>query len=117
MIGTTDEHPFWVEGKGWTNAGALSVGDVLRLRDGGSTIVSQISIIPQDESVIVYNFEVEDFHTYYVSEDEVLVHNATCGGHNIKDLRKLSKKKLRSLGESNILQKLKIDLEEAGQIY
>ena len=29
------------------------------------------------EPVIVYNFEVEDWHTYYVSEDEILVHN-TC---------------------------------------
>jgi hypothetical protein len=29
--------------------------------------------------VKVYNFEVEDFHTYYVSELNVLVHN-TCDG-------------------------------------
>lgn len=30
-----------------------------------------------DTPVTVYNFEVEDFHTYYVSEQKVLVHN-TC---------------------------------------
>ena len=31
------------------------------------------------QPVKVYNFEVEDFHTYFVSEAEVLVHNASCG--------------------------------------
>ncbi len=29
-----------------------------------------------DEAVVVYNFEVEEFHTYYVTEAGVLVHNA-----------------------------------------
>ena len=28
--------------------------------------------------ITVYNFEVEDFHTYYVSDSAVLVHNV-CG--------------------------------------
>jgi len=28
--------------------------------------------------VAVYNFEVEDFHTYYVTDSAILVHN-TCG--------------------------------------
>ncbi len=26
-----------------------------------------------------YNFEVEDYHTYYVGEASVCVHNANCG--------------------------------------
>src|SRR5260370_516876 len=29
VITTTAEHPFWVEGKGWTPAGELCEGDVL----------------------------------------------------------------------------------------
>ena len=29
-----------------------------------------------DEHVKVYNFEVEDFHTYHVGEFRILVHNA-----------------------------------------
>lgn len=29
-----------------------------------------------DESVKVYNFQVEDYHTYFVSENCILVHNA-----------------------------------------
>lgn len=35
-----------------------------------------------ERPVTVYNFEVEDFHTYYVSNSAILVHNA-CGEHGI----------------------------------
>ena len=35
-----------------------------------------------ESPVKVYNFEVEDFHTYYVSESAVLVHNA-CGSQSV----------------------------------
>lgn len=31
-----------------------------------------------EEPVKVYNFGVEDFHTYYVGKNCVLVHNASC---------------------------------------
>ena len=32
-----------------------------------------------DEPVKIYNFEVEDWHTYFVSESGILVHNTTDG--------------------------------------
>ncbi|MCL2080008.1 MAG: HINT domain-containing protein [Oscillospiraceae bacterium] len=35
---------------------------------------TELSKIP----VTVYNFQVEDFHTYYVGTNGVLVHNANC---------------------------------------
>ena len=35
-------------------------------------------------AVKVYNFEVEDFHTYYVTDIGVLVHNKNCTEPNIK---------------------------------
>ena len=34
--------------------------------------------------VAVYNFEVEDFHTYYVTDSAILVHNRCRGKNNIK---------------------------------
>ncbi|MCI5853028.1 MAG: hypothetical protein MR015_05290, partial [Clostridiales bacterium] len=76
-IETTNEHPFYVEGHGWTNAYDLKVGDKVRLEDGTTGIVEKAKHVALDTSVTVYNFEVEDFHTYYVSEQKVLVHN-TC---------------------------------------
>ena len=77
-IATTKEHPFWVIDKGWIAAGRLSEGDVLLLQNGTATKVVSITVEHLSELVYVYNFEVKDWHTYYVSESNILVHNANC---------------------------------------
>jgi hypothetical protein len=74
-IATTKEHPFWVVDKGWLAARKLSEGDVLRLQNGTTTKVLSITVEHLVESVFVYNFEVKDWHTYYVSDSNILVHN------------------------------------------
>ena len=81
VINTTENHPFYVEGKGWCAAAELEDGDVLRTQDGETETVAGVRIEQLSEAVRVYNLEIEDSHTYYVSEDEVLVHNA-CGGES-----------------------------------
>ena len=63
-IETTNEHPFYVEGHGWTNAYDLKVGDKVRLEDGTTGTVEKTKHVALDTPVTVYNFEVEDFHTY-----------------------------------------------------
>jgi len=90
-IETTDEHPFWVTGRGFVNAGELQAGD--RLDDaGGPNGASVVSSIREEhpDGIEVCNFEVEDFHTYFVRAGgtrgpPVFVHNAKCeavgGGH------------------------------------
>ena len=77
-IRTTAEHPFYVEGQGFTEAKALNIGDKVRLKSGETAEVTGIEEEHLKEPIKVYNFEVEDLHTYYVSEQQVLVHN-TCG--------------------------------------
>lgn len=84
VINTTENHPFYVEGKGWCAAAELEDGDVLRTQDGKTETVKDVQIENLDEAVKVYNLEIEDSHTYYVSADEVLVHNECDiegGGH------------------------------------
>lgn len=81
-INTTENHPFYVEGKGWVAAAELESGDMLRTQEGKTETVAQIETENLEEAVKVYNLEIEDNHTYYVSEDEVLVHNE-CGGADI----------------------------------
>lgn len=76
-IDTTPEHPFWVEGYGFKKAGELAEGDYVETAEGKLLLVKKTTREYLTEPVIVYNFEVEDWHTYYVSEDEILVHN-TC---------------------------------------
>ena len=53
----------------------LREGDVLTLADGTTATITKTYGEQLDEPVIVYNFEVKDFHTYYVTDTGVLVHN------------------------------------------
>jgi Pretoxin HINT domain/A nuclease family of the HNH/ENDO VII superfamily with conserved AHH/Pre-toxin TG len=82
-ITCTAEHPFWVMGKGWVGAGDLIVGDLLTTQTGTTAGVEKIE--HRAAQVKVYNFEVEDFHTYFVSQLGILVHN-TCGNLDRGDI-------------------------------
>ncbi len=74
-INTTENHPFYTEGKGWCAASELEEGDVLHTQDGKTETVASVETETLDEPVKVYNLEIEDSHTYYVSVNGVLVHN------------------------------------------
>jgi len=75
VIKTTPEHPFYVDGIGWMKAENVKIGDRARLSSGEIAIVDDVKKFELAEPIPVYNFEVEDYHTYFVSELEVLVHN------------------------------------------
>ena len=75
-ITTTTEHPFYVPNKGWTAAIKLRAGDILVMSNGEYVVVEQVEHELLESPVRVYNFEVEDFHTYFVGDTSVLVHNA-----------------------------------------
>jgi hypothetical protein len=68
----TPNHPFWVDGRGWTRADALSATTVWS-PDG---LIAATGRIGWSEPTTVYNFEVEGAHTYLVGRAHVLVHNA-----------------------------------------
>ena len=59
----------------WICARELKVSDQVLLSDGSRGVIEQIEIQNLDSAETTYNFEVADFHTYYVSESNVLVHN------------------------------------------
>lgn len=82
VVDTTENHPFYVEGKGWCAAAELETGDVLRTEDGEQETVKSVLTENLDKAVKVYNLEIEGSHTYYVSADSVLVHNK-CEDHHI----------------------------------
>ena len=73
---TTETHPFYVKNQGFIKAGELIVGDELLDVNGNVLLVENFDVELTDEPVKVYNFEVEDFHTYHVGRLGVLVHNA-----------------------------------------
>ncbi len=77
-IVTTDNHPFYVQGRGFIEAGHLLVGDKLVSVNGEDLIIEDYYLELTEEPVSVYNFQVEDFHTYFVGDCAVWVHNAEC---------------------------------------
>ncbi|MFD2503154.1 polymorphic toxin-type HINT domain-containing protein [Paenibacillus septentrionalis] len=78
LIETTDNHPFWVEGRGWVFADELKVGDKLQKADGSNLTIDSVEFVLLDEPVMVYNFTVADYHTYYVTDLGIWVHNTWC---------------------------------------
>ena len=74
-IDSTPEHPFYVEGLGWVEASALHPGMTIWFSNGTKGTVEDISNEGLEEPVTVYNFEVAEFHTYFVGECGALVHN------------------------------------------
>lgn len=72
--------------KGWVIAKDLINGDLLEDENGQYIKIDDIII--SKEPNIVYNFEVEDFHTYYVSNLGIWTHNTSnCNFEKIKQYR------------------------------
>ena len=76
IIQCTETHPFQVKGRGWVNAIDLAPNDIVYTKDWNTATVKSVNLLELDEPVEVFNFEVEDCHTYFVGELGVLVHNA-----------------------------------------
>ena len=73
---TTETHPFY-SASGWVEAKDLTRGSLL-LTDDGYSPVETVEYYHTNEETWVYNLTVAYNHTYTVSEDDVVVHNA-CG--------------------------------------
>ena len=68
----------------WTCARNLENLDHVLLSDGTYGIIQTVKVETLSVSETTYNFEVEDFHTYFVGEQSVCVHNADC---NISEMK------------------------------
>ena len=75
-IDATPGHPFYVVGYGFKYASELKIGDKLRSVSGDIYEVTDTEVEHFAIPIKVYNFEVEDWHTYAVSEVGVVVHNS-----------------------------------------
>jgi hypothetical protein len=74
-IETTDNHPFYVEGYGWTRVDKLQIGDAIPAADGRLLVLVGAEWTNRIETV--YNFGVEGFHNYFVGQNQAWVHNCT----------------------------------------
>ena len=94
-------HPFWVPQKGWSDAIQLRAGDRLQLLNGEYVIIEQVQHEILEAPVTVYNFEVEDFHTYYVGENEILVHNK-CFRGRLQDLTGVTDEAIKDMDAHHV---------------
>jgi len=88
IIETTAEHPFYIEGKGWTPVKELHLGNLIIGNNGSKTAIDLINFT--SETKPVYNIRVSEDHTYFVGGDgwgfSVWVHNAyRVDGFNVLD--------------------------------
>ena len=89
-IETTPEHPFyqvstttwWLPGE-WTPAGQLHQSDLVRKADGTTGVVQTVAV--ESHAQVMYNLTVATAHTFFVGEDQWLVHNS-CTIENAKFL-------------------------------
>lgn len=84
-IVTTDNHPFYVQDRGFIEAGRLLVDDKLVSVNGDDLFVEYVKTEELDTLIDVHNFQVEDFHTYFVGNLLSWVHNKTCPPHMNED--------------------------------
>ena len=76
LIETTYNHPFYCPTyDSWIMASDLCPGDYVLSSTGQLLMIEDKFFINHYEPVKVYNFTVENNHTYFVGDDEVLVHN------------------------------------------
>lgn len=71
-------HKFYVPVLGWIPACKICPGTTLVLADGSYAEVESVKVESLEVPVNVYNFEVEDWHTYHVGIHGFLVHNMDC---------------------------------------
>ncbi|WP_322923210.1 polymorphic toxin-type HINT domain-containing protein [Paenibacillus campi] len=56
----------------------LKVGDRLKQSNGHVLAIEQIEVVHHEQKVKVYNFTVAEYHTYFVSDLGIWVHNINC---------------------------------------
>lgn len=75
-VEVSDNHPYWVLGKGWVDSKDLTTSMTLQNLSNEQLIV--VSLRPLGKNEVTYNFTVADFHTYFAGKQKAFVHNCAC---------------------------------------
>lgn len=73
---TTEEHPFWINEKGWLKASLIE--PEMQFIDRNNGVLQVVSQEKLARIETVYNIEVDEYHTYHVGKFGTWVHNADC---------------------------------------
>ena len=125
IIGTTEEHPFYIAGRGWVQAEELEAGDQLVGHNDELSTVESVTLTGRYETV--YNLRVKQDRTYFVGKQSwgfsVWVHNTYHvvrdgeGGYKIIDgVGKLIREGLTEKEAKKLAQNFNDDLSLLNQI-
>lgn len=84
LITTTPEHPFFTQEHGWLPTGALTIGTHIRKANGDFGTVRFLKVVRQTQQM--YNLTVAQAHTFFVGNQQWLVHNTCPIGGRFKDI-------------------------------
>ena len=70
------KHQLYIIDKGWVRAYNLNVNDKLLDVNGKQVSISKIEYIKYDSPIDTYNLTIEGNNNYFVTDIQVLVHNA-----------------------------------------
>ncbi len=71
----TEEHPLWVQGRGWIAVRDIEIGAPLATASGDTLILANRRV---DSALQVFNLTVANDSSYFVGDERVWAHNATC---------------------------------------
>ena len=75
IIRTTPSHLFYTIKDGWKKAVNLKAGDKIATAEGSEQEVNLVELQQLEKPERIYNLNVEDYYTYFVSSQGLLVHN------------------------------------------
>ena len=73
VLRCTGGHPFWTPGRGWVHARRLDPPAFLHALTG----TVEAAAVKPGPTEKTYNLEVADFHSYFVGQGKILVHDVT----------------------------------------
>lgn len=73
-LSVTDEHPLWLQGRGWTPVNELKRGDIVATASGDVSVLGNERV---ERATRVFNFSVNETPSYFVGGG-VWAHNSAC---------------------------------------
>jgi hypothetical protein len=71
----TEEHPLWVQGRGWTAVRDIEIGAPIATAGGDTLVLANRRV---DSALQVFNLTVANDSSYFIGDERVWAHNATC---------------------------------------
>ncbi len=113
---TTAEHPFYVRGRGFIRADSVSAGMQLVTATGESLDV--VAARTRASAFLAYDISVDQFHTYFVGERGVWVHNCPVTKGTIQHTKhSLNQKINRQVKSTDELDAVKNPLKKTNVKY